>query len=92
MLGWVKAVDGVDLTIHPGETLGIVGESGCGKTTLAQAIAGLIPIQTGKILRPDTGKAMLSFQFPEHQITGMTLEEECLSCVILSAIRLNTVT
>ena len=33
--GWVKAVDGVSFAISPGETLGIVGESGCGKTTTA---------------------------------------------------------
>ncbi|MDI6743657.1 MAG: ATP-binding cassette domain-containing protein, partial [Smithella sp.] len=33
--GRIKAVDGVSITIDPGETLGIVGESGCGKTMLA---------------------------------------------------------
>ena len=41
--GWVKAVDGVSLDIDPGETIGIVGESGCGKTTLAYSIAQLLP-------------------------------------------------
>jgi oligopeptide transport system ATP-binding protein len=35
---WVKAVDGVDFTVHQGETLGIIGESGCGKTTTAKII------------------------------------------------------
>src|SRR2546427_2916653 len=35
---WVKAVDGVDCAIHPGETLGLIGESGCGKTTTSKLI------------------------------------------------------
>jgi oligopeptide transport system ATP-binding protein len=35
---WVKAVDGVDFVIHPGETLGLIGESGCGKTTTSKLI------------------------------------------------------
>jgi len=37
-LGWVKAVDGVDIAIYPGETLGLIGESGCGKTTTSKLI------------------------------------------------------
>lgn len=37
-LGWVKAVERVDFTVRPGETLGIIGESGCGKTTTAKLI------------------------------------------------------
>lgn len=37
-LGWVKAVDGVDIAVYPGETLGLIGESGCGKTTTSKLI------------------------------------------------------
>ncbi|MFH1079518.1 MAG: ABC transporter ATP-binding protein [Pseudomonadota bacterium] len=47
--GTVKAVDGVDIAINAGDTLGIVGESGCGKTVLALSILRLIPIPPGRI-------------------------------------------
>jgi len=39
----VKALDGVDLTLNRHEILGVVGESGCGKSVTALAIAGLLP-------------------------------------------------
>ena len=45
----VQAVDGVSLTIRRGQTLGLVGETGCGKSTLARCIAGLIPVTAGKV-------------------------------------------
>jgi oligopeptide/dipeptide ABC transporter ATP-binding protein len=48
-VGHVRAVDGVSLSIAPGETLGLVGESGCGKTTLARTILGLDPVRSGNI-------------------------------------------
>lgn len=46
---FVKAVDDVSLTIHQGETLGIVGESGCGKSTLIRLMMGLLPMTEGQI-------------------------------------------
>ncbi|MHA1197411.1 MAG: ABC transporter ATP-binding protein, partial [Promethearchaeota archaeon] len=49
-IGSVKAVDGVSLKIKSGQTLGIVGESGCGKTTLANALLGLVEIESGEII------------------------------------------
>jgi oligopeptide/dipeptide ABC transporter ATP-binding protein len=47
--GEVRAVDGVDLSLERGRTLGIVGESGCGKSVTALSIMGLIPRPPGKI-------------------------------------------
>lgn len=46
---YVKAVDDVDLDVYRGETLGIVGESGCGKTTLGKSIIQLVPMTEGTI-------------------------------------------
>ena len=47
--GHVQAVDGVSFDIHQGETLGLVGESGCGKTTLGRCIAGLMRPTSGGV-------------------------------------------
>lgn len=54
-IGYVKAVDDIDLDVYRGETLGLVGESGCGKTTLGKTILQLVPATAGS----------MEYKFPE---------------------------
>lgn len=48
--GWVKALDGINFTVGEKETLGLVGESGCGKTTCGRVVANLLAPTAGEIL------------------------------------------
>ena len=66
--GTVRAVDGVDLHIDKGETLGVVGESGCGKTVTALSITRLIPQPPGRIVEGEIrydGRNLLELSPPQ---------------------------
>jgi peptide/nickel transport system ATP-binding protein len=61
--GHVRAVDGISFQVYRGQTLGLVGESGCGKTTTGRAILRLLRITEGTV------------RFDGHDLTGMRLSE-----------------
>lgn len=48
--GWLRAVDGISFTVKKGQTVGVVGESGCGKTVTSMSIVDLLPKPAGQVL------------------------------------------
>jgi peptide/nickel transport system ATP-binding protein len=89
-VGQVKAVDGVNLTLHNAETLALVGESGCGKTTVGKGILQLVEVTAGEVrfqgkvlnrlsqrqLKPYRGQLQIIFQDPFSSMNPrMTIEQ-----------------
>jgi len=83
------ALDGISLEIQPGEQIGFIGQTGCGKSTLAQQIAGLLAPAAGRVLldgvaaheRTPAARTLrrrigLAFQHPEQQIFEQTVLKE----------------
>ena len=66
-VGELKAVDGVDLVLHTGETLALVGESGCGKSTVGKALI--------RLLNPTDGEILLEGKTPVAKAHGKELKE-----------------
>ena len=72
VIGWVKALDGIDLTIKPRQVLGMVGESGSGKTTLSKALLLLEKPTHGEVLYE--GKDIHSLVGPELKAYRRTIQ------------------
>jgi len=64
--GWIKAVDGIDLEIEQGKTLALVGESGCGKSTVAKVILRLIEPDEGKLIYKGSDITNISHKEMKH--------------------------
>src|SRR5215470_15488943 len=86
--GAIAAVRGVDLTIHAGEIVALIGANGAGKSTIARAIAGLLPYQgemryDGHVLKPNAAERNLRAGIalvPEGRgiLAGMTVDENLM--------------
>jgi len=74
VVGHVRAVDGVNFFIREGETLGLVGESGCGKTTTARCILRAYEPTAGEVWFRHDGEAVNIFQVPKEEMKALRRE------------------
>lgn len=72
-----KVLDDINLTIEPGETVGIIGSTGCGKTTLVQMIPRLYDVDEGEVLVDDVNVREYSFEHLRNGV-GMVLQKNVL--------------
>jgi peptide/nickel transport system ATP-binding protein len=77
--GYVQAVDGVSFSVAKGETLGVVGESGCGKSTTARLLIRLI--------KPDQGRILLDGRTVSPSASCVTKYRWCFRTAMLRSIR-----
>jgi peptide/nickel transport system ATP-binding protein len=82
--GGTKAVSDVSLTVHHGETMGLVGESGCGKSTLARLVSGLMAPTSGEISFPPNAEGnkprlQMIFQDPYSSLNGRWTIEDIIA-------------
>lgn len=97
VVGHVKAVDGISFDVYRGQTLGLVGESGCGKTTTGRALLRLVPITSGTVefdglhweqlsgreLRRQRRRLQIVFQDPFNSLNPRLTVEEMLTEAML---------